>query len=36
MKQLKVTSKEPNRIVPDYYANKIKIVKVKDTTVIVK
>ena len=36
MKQLKVTSKEHNKIVPDYYSNKIKIVKVKSTTVIVK
>jgi hypothetical protein len=36
MKQLKVTSKEPNRIVPDLYNNKIKIIKVKNTTVIVK
>lgn len=36
MKQLKITSKEANKIVPDYYANKIKIVKVKNTTVIVK
>jgi hypothetical protein len=36
MKQLKVTSKEHNKIVPNYYANKIKIIKVKNTTVIVK
>jgi len=36
MKQLKATSKEANRIKPDYYANKIKIIKVKSTTVIVK
>jgi hypothetical protein len=36
MKQLKITSKEPNKIVPDYNSNKIKIVKVKSTTVIVK
>ena len=36
MKQLKITSKEQNKIVPDYYSNKIKIVKVKNTIVIVK
>jgi len=36
MKQLKITSKEPNKIVPDYHSNKIKIIKVKNTTVVVK
>jgi|688.fasta_scaffold01918_5 hypothetical protein len=36
MKQIKVTSKEANKIQPDYNANKIKIIKVKNTTVIVK
>lgn len=36
MKKLKATSKEPNRVQPDYNANKVKIIKVKNTTVLVK
>jgi hypothetical protein len=36
MKFIKVTSKEPNKIQPDYNSNKIKIIKVKSTTVLVK
>jgi hypothetical protein len=36
MNQLKVTAKEPNKIVPNYYTKKIKIYKVKSTTVVVK
>jgi hypothetical protein len=36
MNQLKVTAKEPNRIVPNYLSRLVKIYKVKTTTVIVK
>lgn len=36
MNQLKITAKEPNRIVPNYATKKIKIYKAKTTTVIVK
>jgi len=36
MKQLKATSKEANRVQPDYYNNKVKIIKVKNTTVVIK
>lgn len=36
MKKLKATAKEANRVQPDYNGNKIKIIKVKSTTVIIK
>jgi len=36
MKSIKVTAKEANIIQPDYNGNKIQIIKVKNTTVIVK
>jgi len=36
MKYIKATSKEANKIQPDYNANKVKRIKVKSTTVLVK
>jgi len=36
MNQLKITFKEPNKIVPNFYTKKIKIYKVKSTTILVK
>lgn len=36
MKQIKATSKEANKIQPDYNGNKVKIIKVKNTTVVIK
>lgn len=36
MNQLKITVKEPNKVVPNFYTKKIKIIKVKSTTTVVK
>jgi len=36
MKKIKATSKEANKIQPDYNSNKVKIIKVKNTTVVIK
>jgi hypothetical protein len=36
MNQVKCTSKEPHRIVPNFLTKKIKIYQVKPTTVILK
>lgn len=36
MKKLKITTKQPNKIIPDYNANKIKIKKQGDISIMVK
>jgi hypothetical protein len=36
MTKLKVTTKQPNKIIPDYNANKIKIKKQGDMSIMVK